>query len=64
MHFGEGGGGEGEGLDEQSVLWVMRTLAHFRLSSSLSFACHTNKPHPHALRGSRETRRMTGKKQL
>ena len=56
--------GEGEGEGEQSVLWVMRKLANYPLSSSLSFACHTNKPHPHALRGSRETRRMTGKKQV
>ena len=58
------GGGGGEGLGEQSVLWVMRKLANFPLSSSFSFACHTNRPHPHALRGSRETRRMTGKKQV
>ena len=55
------GEGEGEGLSKQSVLWVMRKLANFLLSSSLSFACHTNKPHPHALRGSRETRRITGR---
>ena len=64
MHFFGGGEGKGEGLGEQSVLWVMRKLANYPLSSSLSFACHTNKPHPHALRGSRETRRMTGKKQV
>ena len=58
MHFffgGGGGGGRGKGgVGSNKVSWVMRKLANYPLSSSLSFACHTNKPHPHALPGSRD----------
>ena len=61
MHFFCGGGG---GVGANEVSWVMRKLANYPLSSSLSFACQTNKPHPHALPRSRETRRMTGKTQV
>ena len=42
------------GVGANKVSWVMRKLANYPLSSSLSFACQTNKPHPHASRVARD----------